>query len=49
MMPEEYSFISKCFTGVVVIKAEAMVFNGRNFRSVHYTMLFLRVRAESAD
>lgn len=40
MMPEEYSFISKCFTGVV-IKAEATLLNGNNFRT-HFTMSSLR-------
>lgn len=37
MMPEEYSFIPKCFTGAV-IKAEATFFES-NFRSTHFTVV----------
>lgn len=46
MMPEEYSFISKHFTGVV-IKAEATFLEAT--LGVHFSLLFFRVRTQLAD
>lgn len=47
IMPEEHSFISKCFTGVV-IKAEAR-FLEATFRSTHFAVILKRVRAKLAE
>ena len=46
MRPEEYSFISKHFTGVV-IKAEAIFLEAT--LGVHFSLLFFRVRTQLAD